>query len=76
MIARQPESNAITKWLDLGVSLGGSSSLKTSPRRVNLETGEKHFSPETIERLQQVVWERCDPVRTIEIPVYEYESLA
>ena len=44
--------------------------------RVNVETGEKHFSPETVERLQQVVWERCDPVRTIETPVYEYESLA
>ena len=31
MIARQPVSNAITNWLDLGLSLGGSSSLKTSP---------------------------------------------
>ena len=46
------------------------------PARVNVETGEKHFSPETVERLQQVVWERCRPVRTIETPVYEYASLA
>ncbi|MDE3001307.1 MAG: hypothetical protein OXU79_19700 [Gemmatimonadota bacterium] len=46
------------------------------PARVNVETGDKHFSPETVERLQQVVWERCDPVRTIETLVYEYESLA
>lgn len=27
------------------------------PARVNVETGEKYFSPETVERLQQAVWE-------------------
>ena len=45
------------------------------PARVNVETGEKYFSPETVERLQRVVWERCRPVRTIETPVYEYAAL-
>lgn len=28
--------------------------------RVNVETGERCFSPETVERLQQAVWE-CVP---------------
>ena len=28
------------------------------PARVNVETGERYFSPETVERLQQTVWER------------------
>ena len=28
------------------------------PARVNVETGEQHFSPETVEHLQQTVWER------------------
>ena len=28
------------------------------PARVNIETGERYFSPETVERLQQTVWER------------------
>lgn len=46
------------------------------PARVNIETGEKYFSPETLERLQQAVWEQCQPVRTIETPVYEYSALA
>ena len=50
--------------------------IENIPARVNVETGEKHFSPETVERLQQAVWERCRPVRTIETPVYEYTSLA
>ena len=46
------------------------------PVRVNIETGERHFSPETVERLQQAVWERHRPVRTIETPVYEYAAFA
>ena len=44
------------------------------PARVNVETGEKRVSPETVERLQQAVWERYRPVRTIETPVYEYAT--
>ena len=46
------------------------------PARVNVETGERYFAPETVERLQQAVWGRCRPVRTIETPVYEYATLA
>ena len=44
------------------------------PARVNVETGEKYFSPETVERLQQAVWEGDRPVHTIETPVYEYSA--
>ena len=29
--------------------------IENVPARVNVETGEKHFSTETVERLQQVV---------------------
>lgn len=46
------------------------------PARVNIETEEKYFSPEVVERLQQAVWEQCQPVRVIETPVYEYAALA
>ena len=46
------------------------------PARVNVETGERYFAPETVERLQQAVWGRCRPVRMIETPVYEYGALA
>ena len=44
--------------------------------RVNVETGDRFFSPETVERLQQTVWERYQPVRTIETAVYEYSTFA
>lgn len=42
------------------------------PARVCLETGEQFFSPETVERLQQMVWEQRKPARVIEVPVYEF----
>jgi YgiT-type zinc finger domain-containing protein len=42
------------------------------PARVNMETGEQLFSPQTVERLQSVVQERRKPVRMMQVPVYEY----
>ncbi|MYC97571.1 MAG: hypothetical protein F4X14_21675 [Caldilineaceae bacterium SB0661_bin_32] len=45
------------------------------PARVNVETGERYFAPDTVERLQQAVWERRPPVRTVQTPVYEYAFL-
>ncbi len=42
------------------------------PARVNVDTGEQLFSPETVERLQQMIWEQKQPARVIEVPVYEY----
>ena len=42
------------------------------PARVCVETGERLFSPETVERLQQVIWEHEIPVRILETPVYEF----
>lgn len=46
--------------------------IENVPARVNVETGENHFSPETVERLHEVVRERRSPVRTIQTPVYEF----
>lgn len=44
------------------------------PARVDLDTGEQYFSPETVERLQQIIWERRQPVRIIQTPVFEFAS--
>ena len=44
------------------------------PARVCVETGEQFFSPETIERLQQMIWEGEEPKRVIETPVYEFAA--
>jgi YgiT-type zinc finger domain-containing protein len=42
------------------------------PARVCQETGEQHFAPETVERIQQLIKGKRKPVRTVETPVYEY----
>ena len=46
--------------------------IETVPARVNLETGEQLFSPETVEHLQQMIWEQSKPKRVIQVPVYEF----
>lgn len=44
------------------------------PARVNVETGEQLFSPETVEKLQRIVWEQKKPVREIKTPVYDFAA--
>ena len=46
--------------------------IENVPARVNVETGENHFSPETVERLERIVREQPIPVRSIQTPVYEF----
>ena len=44
------------------------------PARVNEETGEQLFSPETVEKLQQIIWEQRKPVRQIATAVYHFAA--
>jgi hypothetical protein len=46
--------------------------IENVPARVNVETGEQLFSPDTVERLQRVIWARRQPKRVIQVPVYEF----
>jgi hypothetical protein len=46
--------------------------IESVPARVNLETGEQLFSPETVEHLQQMIREQSKPKRIIQVPVYEF----
>lgn len=49
--------------------------IENVPARVCVETGERLFSPETVERLQQIIRENKPPQRLIETPVYEFLPL-
>jgi YgiT-type zinc finger domain-containing protein len=42
------------------------------PAKVCLETGEQYFAPETVEKIQKIVWEKRKPVKVLETPVYEF----
>lgn len=46
--------------------------IENVPARVNVETGEQLFSPDTVERLQKIVWQQSQPKRMMQVPVYEY----
>ena len=46
--------------------------IENVPACVNEETGEQFFSPETVERLQQIVLDGKHPDRVIETAVYNY----
>jgi hypothetical protein len=42
------------------------------PARVDVETGEQYFAPETVKNLQRLVLGKNRPVRMIQTPVYEF----
>ncbi len=48
--------------------------IENVPARVNLETGEQFFLPKVVDRLQQIVWNQQQPIRTVTLPVYEYTN--
>ena len=46
------------------------------PARVSSRTGERFFTPETVARLQAIIWEKHTPARVVQAPVFEYEGAA
>ena len=48
--------------------------IENVPARVCVETSEQYFAPETVEQLQQTIWEEKEPKRMIETPAYEFAA--
>ena len=48
--------------------------IENVPARVCLETGERLFAPETVERLQEMAWKQQNPSRLIQTPVFEFTT--
>lgn len=46
--------------------------IENVPARVNVETGEQPFAPDTVERLQRLIREHREPVRVMQVPVYAF----
>jgi YgiT-type zinc finger domain-containing protein len=44
------------------------------PARVNEETGERFFAPQTVEKLQEIIRERRAPCRVIQAPVFDFAA--
>lgn len=75
MSKKEQEETMITKKVTYTLEVNGKIIIiENVPARVSLETGEQFFSPETVERLQQMVWEKKKPSRMIKVPVFEFAS--
>lgn len=48
--------------------------IENVPARVSLRTGERLFSPETVERIQAIAWGKGKPIRTLETPVFQFAA--
>ena len=48
--------------------------IENVPARVDEETGERFFSPSTVEHLQQIILTGQAPDRFTEVPVYKYAA--
>jgi hypothetical protein len=46
--------------------------IENVPVRVDQETGEQFFSPNTVERIQQIILGHPKPLRMINTPVFEF----
>lgn len=46
--------------------------IENVPARVDMNTGEQYFSPQTAERLQTIIWGQRRPIRVLQTPVYEF----
>jgi YgiT-type zinc finger domain-containing protein len=44
------------------------------PARVDPETGERFYAPETVEQLQAIVWSGRQPDRVAQTPVFEFAA--
>lgn len=40
------------------------------PAKVCQQCGEKLFAPDTVDRLQNIIWSKQKPVKKIEMPVF------
>ena len=75
METRKWKETFIEKKVTYAIELDGKFIIvENVPSRVCVKTGERFFAPETVERLQQTVWERRKPRRVIETPVFEFAS--
>ena len=46
--------------------------IENVPARVNPETGEQFFSPDTVEKIQQIILGHPKPFRMVQTPVFEF----
>jgi YgiT-type zinc finger domain-containing protein len=66
------QETMVERKVSYTIEIKGKFIIENVPARVCLETGERFFSPETVEQLQKMISEDRKPIRVIETPVFEF----
>lgn len=75
MMANHNEERLVNRLVTYSIEYGGRIVIiENVPARVDPETGEQFFSPETVERLQAIVWSGRQPDRVAETPVFQFAA--
>lgn len=70
-----PEEQFADERVTYSLQLGdGFVVIEDVPARVSLRTGERLFSPETVERIQALVWGAAELLRVIATPVFRFAA--
>lgn len=70
-----PEAHLVETLVTYSVEVNGQLVVvENVPARINSETGEKFFSPATVERIQQLISEQPSPKRVILTPVFDFAA--
>lgn len=75
MTAPEREEHLVERFVTYTIEIDGRIVIvENVPARIDEETGERFFAPETVERLQEIVWNRRTPDRMVETPVFEFAA--
>jgi hypothetical protein len=75
MVAQQPDDEFVEQHVTYTLHVGDRLVVvQNVPARVSTRTGERFFAPDTVERLQQIVWDQRTPVRVLTTPVFDFPA--
>ena len=72
------KENLVNKRVTYTLNIDGKFCIiENVPARVNVDTGEQFFSPNTVQQIQRTIWKQTEPKKMMKIPVYVYpEAIA
>jgi YgiT-type zinc finger domain-containing protein len=74
-MTNESEDRRVDQFVTYSIKYGGRFIIvENVPARVDPETGEQFFSPDTVERLQAIVWSDRQPDRMAETPVFQFAA--
>jgi YgiT-type zinc finger domain-containing protein len=74
-MAQIAEDRLVEKLVTYSIEYGGRIVIvENVPARVDPETGEQFFSPETVEQLHAIVWSGRKPDRIAQTPVFQFAA--